>query len=226
MNRAFSRFVAMGSLPIAALAGAGVASAATISKTVTETHTFTAFNGASSQTVTLFPGSPTATFGPFNPAIGTLESVDVTWRFTTSFNVTDDSDSGGALTGGWSGSEYINSYEYSSAGNGLGNGGGPGASYSSSNYSSDEETFSAESRAAEFPIFYGADAFTTTFATGATTLDAGHIASGTATATAMVTVEYNFAPVPEPAAWALMLIGVGAVGGALRARRGSYTKVA
>jgi len=152
-------------------------------------------------TVTTDPVIPSSffnhSFNTFNTALGTLDSVTVSWTFGGNFTATLVN--GGAATTSFGGAYSFNGTTYGSAGGGGGNGGGPGTQLSvpfSLNGGSFSATLTSASPA--WSAFTSGSTYLSTWDNpvtfSGTVTNLNYVANGTETIT------YNYTPAPEPAA--------------------------
>ncbi|WP_415910096.1 PEP-CTERM sorting domain-containing protein [Oleiharenicola sp. Vm1] len=195
---------------------AGLLPAAQIIQTDSFTTSGT-FSGAGSHDVipnNLFAAS----FQPFDSNLGTLDSFSIVWTLNVTWTYTQVSGDNHSISG--SVTAYLNNVSYTGTGGGSGYS-LPGTGTRSINPNTSAtytvSSISGGTGASLLAIVTGQDSFQARYVDGITGSFIGN-PSIDLTATANVTLTYNYSAVPEPATYGL-LAGVGAFGGALVRRR-------
>lgn len=209
----------------AAMFASDIASAESFNQTKSGSFSFNAFDSTEQRISVIGSSGLIETFNPFNVALGTLQSVDVSWAFTQNFNVTVGPDNGGNISFVPGGTFFVGSSGYDGYGNNTSTGGGPGIVLSVSQPFSRNRSFVIAGNPDYDPAiqlaFTGNNTFDLQWATGAADLYANNISSGIMNFTHSASVTYNYtaAAVPEPETYALMLGGLGALGYVVRRRK-------
>lgn len=192
------------------------------------TYGFTDFTNAASLSFTPIPaGGFVATFTPFDASLGTLISTTVSWSVTASFS---------GVTGSTS-SSYVASVggTYSVGGAGY-SGNGSGANLSSTTLGETlTNSFTVPQSYTFLPAdagirydpaieaaFTGSSPFSATWQAGDTNaaFTANYIASGSLSVTGTASIDYNYAPVPEPPAALVLASALGLLALVVRRRAG------
>ena len=209
---------------------AGIASATSLVQTKTGSFTFSAFDGTSQNISVIGSNGLKETFNPFDAALGTLQSVDVSWVIGENVNVTIGANFGGGISFEPSGTFFIGSIGYDGYGNNINRGSASGSVLSVDKPFSKTHNFVVPWDRSYDPaiqsIFTGSNSFDLQWATGARNLAANNIASGTMNFSHSASVTYNYlaatppvAAIPEPETYALMLAGLGTLGFVARRRK-------
>ena len=217
---------ALTGLVVSAVLASGAAQAGPVltqTQTAPFSYSFSAFTNTTDEQVTFFTGPLQTNFQPFDAGLGVLQSVIVTWTFDYSFSGTTGDNIGNELpSGSTSGFYSIGGDQYDGNGGGHSNGAAADTLFTDGFSIPNTYTFTAAAAGVSYNpniwlAFTGASPFSAAFGIGAFTETYNNIASGSASVSASVTIEYDYV-IPEPGSMGLMLTALGLLGSAQRRR--------
>jgi hypothetical protein len=207
------------------LGAAGVASLTFLANRPAEamttvlSHTFsysTAIIGGNSGSL-IPPGAMSAAFGPVH--FDGISSVEIEWTYTESFSG-NIGDTGGGITFSFGGDASVDGNNYDGSGNGNGSS-GPSATLLrlSTGPTTMDDTFpNVDANPAIYSALIGPSPYTLEWGISGDSFSSSGSTSGTLSGVGEVQVIYTYAAAPEPATWALFLVGFAGVGALARSR--------
>jgi hypothetical protein len=203
---------------ISAIAASQAAQAADQSVVFTERFNYSeAISGSGSGALTPI-GGMAATFQPITPSWGTIYETHITWTYYETF---DGLSAGGGISFSYGGNASVDDTSYDGTGNGAGQGGAPGSVinfYSQSTLQDDFKT--GQDSQNILGMLAGPNPFTVRWNlnTDDSYATSGNV-SGTLSGIGTLSMIVDFVPAPEPSTWAMLILGVGMTGLAIRRRR-------